>query len=1203
MTKPIALSSISTPLIGTSLIEASAGTGKTYTMGSLYLRLLLQVGENSFTSPLNVEQILVVTFTEAATEELRMKIRDRVQQARVKFEQFLQTADKAVFDPVQDQFLLDLLTRITDLPLAVQRLKLAEQNMDLASIYTIHGFCHKMLAQYAFNSGIQFNVNLIVDESALLQRLSNEFWRENFYPLPFLAAEFVQKTLGSPDEVLKKIKPHLKHPLCIRTDRQGLGRLSLAELIQKITASQQQIIDFKALWDENRVDIETLIENERTRKCAKGEKRLNRQVFSSINAPNWLEKMTKWSSDPVDLNIPEIVGKYFCQTALNRQADEGVEPLQHPVFTEADNLIAQQNNGYAKMLLWHYCEGVREKLIAYKRTHSEKNFDDLLRLLKDALCSENSEQLATFIRYQYPFAMIDEFQDTDAQQYQIFATIYADSNLNQDCGFIMIGDPKQAIYKFRGADIFAYLNAAELAGSQRFNLDTNHRSIPEFVQGINHLFDFPNPFLYEKIPFYPVEARDKDYQFILNQERQPAFSFYFADKQDNKFFAEICANQIQQCLKSSAENQAFFIEGKGQRIVKSKDIAILVRDYKEAELIKKALQVRGIASVYLSDHSNVFDSQEAKDLLLILQACLTPNNERAILNAIACHLLMKTATEIQHIKQDDQFEKWVIKFEQYKQLWQQQGVLVMLHRFFLDEQLPAKLFTQIGGERRLTDLLHLAELLQQGAVLNETEDSLLRWYERLVLGNGRNDEQKIRLESEYDLVKIVTIHKSKGLQYDIVWLPFLTKVKKLPSNEITTYYDEVSHQILWDLDDQHKTQVERESWAEDMRLLYVALTRSVYQVHIVLPRQFEKGWNAFLYALSQGKLAEKMDLQPLVQDLIQRAEIQANISFVEHIELDSWRPITGEMGNLSATQFQGNIERNWKITSFTELHLMNQWRQRERSESAVSFFDDAQDYDVSWQRALPQGNQILPMLTESGYPIQRTPFDFPHSAQVGRVLHRYFELCDFHHPVNEKLIHSLCDQLKLDESWETPLQQWIDRIFTTPLVDNLRLSQLDAQDMLREMQFYLSIQQTFSLAQFNRLLAEYHPLYQSPWQFKQLQGMVRGFVDLVIRHQGKYYILDYKSNFLGNDWQNYSASALARTVRQAGYDLQYLLYTLALHRYLKQRDPHYGYESHFGGVIYVFLRGMNGKDNAFGMYFDKPQAALIDKLDKLFKGE
>ena len=1202
MAETIPLNPITLPLNQISLIEASAGTGKTYTIGSLYLRLLLKAGENNFSRPLNVEEILVVTFTEMATEELKKKIRERITDAIDKLTAFAETQDKSAFK--NDEFLTALCHDL-DIFEAIHRLKLAEQNMDLAAIYTIHGFCRRMLMQYAFHSGIHFNLELIKDQSDLLVRFANEFWREHFYPLPFEMADFIANELGSPDYVLSLLESNLGKNLIVDLENQQALSISITEFLHQYLGEYfKDIKALKRFWLENAGKISELIIEELNKDYAKGEpKSLSRRSYNTSRLAKWIDQVNAWANDPRDYVLNETLMSYFTQSALGEKGEEGASPFIAPIFTELEERAnaLMSPDLLRRIILYHYRQGLQQKLLDYKLNHQEKSFDDLLRLLCEALQGAQGDELAEMIRFQYPFAMIDEFQDTDSQQYAIFSKIYRD-NPEKNTGFIMIGDPKQAIYRFRGADIFTYLKASDEAQS-RFELTKNYRSEKNLVDGVNALFDFPqSPFIYQNINFTAVDSRDDHLRFYLNGKAEPAYRFYLteSDKVNKTEMAKICAISIQHWLKSAAENQAVFQNEDTCKTLQPANIAVLVKNRYEADDVIQELQKLGIASVYLSDQSSVFDSHVAVELLRILKACLNVA-ERPILNAIATALFGLNAADIHQIQQNEaDWQRWADSFAQYQQTWQRQGILVMLHQILLEQGISERLLSQATGERDLTDFLHLAEILQQAATLHESEAALLSWFEKQIQGEGRQEAQ-IRLESERQLVKIVSIHKSKGLEYDLVWLPFLAVPSKIPTaGDMNVYYSKERDETLWDIENRNLNALYEETFAEELRLLYVALTRAKYQMAFALPAQFDKKWNALHYVLSQGEIGKEIalsapkDTETLLQTFKEKMQDNVEICTKPNLEAFPALSINTKNDELKAAEFTGNIEQDWRITSFTSIEQGHR-RQSYFTESAGKkhvVFDDAKDYDS--QNSIEISTALL---NEN----ESNILDLPRGKQVGTALHRHFENCYFSDLANTEEIDKLRQSLQLDETFTEPLQNWLQQISHTPLSNEIgiALADLANKDCIKEMPFYLAIREHFDVEAFNRALKANHHLPSEPLQFEQIQGMVRGSIDLVFRHNGKYYLVDYKSNFLGSTLADYNQEALKKEMLHSHYDWQYLIYTLALHRYLQSVVPHYDYARDFGGVFYLFLRGMNGEPQS-GVFYDRPSVELITELDGVF---
>ncbi|EGT74665.1 putative helicase, superfamily 1, UvrD-like protein [Haemophilus haemolyticus M19107] len=721
-----------------------------------------------------------------------------------------------------------------------------------------------------------------------------------------------------------------------------------------------------------------------------------------------------------------------------------------------------------RIILYHYRQGLQQKLLDYKLNHQEKSFDDLLRLLCESLQGAQGDELAEMIRFQYPFAMIDEFQDTDSQQYAIFSKIYRD-NPEKNTGFIMIGDPKQAIYRFRGADIFTYLKASDEAQS-RFELTKNYRSEKHLVDGVNALFDFPqSPFIYQNINFTAVDSRDDHLRFYLNGKAEPAYRFYLteSDKVNKTEMAKICAISIQHWLKSAAENQAVFQNEDTCKTLQPANIAVLVKNRYEATDVIQELQKLGIASVYLSDQSSVFDSHVAVELLRILKACLNVA-ERPILNAIATALFGLNAADIHQIQQNEaDWQRWADSFAQYQQTWQRQGILAMLHQILLEQGISERLLNQATGERDLTDFLHLAEILQQAATLHESEAALLSWFEKQIQGEGRQEAQ-IRLESERQLVKIVSIHKSKGLEYDLVWLPFLAVPSKIPTaGDMNVYYSKERDETLWDIENRNLNALCEETFAEELRLLYVALTRAKYQMAFALPAQFDKKWNALHYVLSQGEIGKEIalsapkDTETLLQAFKEKMRDNVEICTTQNLEAFPALSINTKNDELKTAEFTGNIEQDWRITSFTSIEQGHR-RQNYFAESTGkkhAVFDDAKDYDS--QNSIEKSTAFL---NESESRI----LDLPRGKQVGTALHRHFENCYFSDLANTEEIDKLRQSLQLDETFTEPLQNWLQQISHTPLSNEIgiALADLANKDCIKEMPFYLAIREHFDVEAF-----------------------------------------------------------------------------------------------------------------------------------------
>lgn len=1188
------------PLNATNLIEASAGTGKTYTIATLYIRLLLQIGEGALNEALTVDQILVVTFTNMATDELKGRIRERISQTKRALEAVEEAKDLYLFD--DDPFLKEVIELVKDRPIAITRLAIAEQDFDLAAIFTIHGFCSQMLKRYAFNSAVPFEMKMLeeTEKNQLYRRFAQEVWREMFYGQSLAVARFVKDIakMESPDAFLKTLKNFVGGNALTVPDEKLSVENFIDELNNQAEKQQQLISPFKTFWTSQTEVLQALFEKEQK----------NISHFSNRIKPAF-EKVNGWIESNSS-ELPEGLAKYFTQEFFSTK--KGATAVENPVyvetlaFVEAFKALQAQQTKLKALLLYFFNQRLTEKLDQFKATHEEKSSDDLLHLMEGALKGEQGKELALRIGTQYPFAMIDEFQDTDPQQYFIFQQIYL-SQLPTVKGFLMIGDPKQSIYKFRGADIFSYLNASKTT-DHRFTLDHNWRSHPSIIDGVNALFDFDNkPFLYDSIPFQKVFAAKSAMDFTRYGKLEPAWRIYWQEDESKEAMAKSCALSIRQYLEEGKNKQAFLKDD----ALQAANIAVLLRSREEATLVQEALSELGIPSVYLSDSTNLFSTPTAKDMLWILKACLNPLKEKNLLNALTCGTFSLTAQEIDGLKQNERaWEATVQRFLTYQQMWLTKGVLPMLHLLMQQENLTDKRFLQASGERYLTDFLHLAEILQQGSLKNETPMALVRWFERFVLEPSDSPTAELRLESDRALVKLVTIHKSKGLAYDIVWLPFIgvSGVKKGSKASIQTYYDEKNQQVQWDWQQQQEEAIYQESCAEEMRLLYVALTRAKYQILMNLPPLYKKNWSAFYYALSHGALGLKT---PSSKDHIPWAGVittwQEKIGASQLVaesanvlpEVSTPFLQSDETEKLTVSDFTQAIDRSWQLASFSQWLYRHEKALPRDSEKNIPFLEKfQQDTDYDEVKTTMSINEVV----STDYP---RPFSctLPAGRHIGTALHSFFETLDFQAPIDREdpSFLRLTKTLQIAEEDTADRDQlviWLEGILTTPLVpySDLALCQLTERDRLNEMEFFFKVDEDFKLSQLNKSLVE-HGI--QPINLQDFHGLMHGFMDLVCRFEGKYYVLDYKSNLLGETLQDYEKFQLQQAMRDHHYDWQYLIYCVALHRYLAKRLANYDYDSHFGGVIYPFLRGMTGEP-CQGVFFTRPDRAFIEQLEEIF---
>ncbi|MDM3297658.1 MULTISPECIES: exodeoxyribonuclease V subunit beta [unclassified Citrobacter] len=1161
------------PLTGERLIEASAGTGKTFTIAALYLRLLLGLGGSAaFPRPLTVEELLVVTFTEAATEELRGRIRSNIHELRIAC--LRETTDNPLYARLLDE--------IADKKQAAQWLLLAERQMDEAAVFTIHGFCQRMLTLNAFESGMLFEQQLIEDESLLRYQACADFWRRHCYPLSRDIAQVIFETWKGPQALLRDIDRYLQGEAPVIKAPPSDDE-TLASRHEQILARINRI---KQQWRGSVDELDGLLE-------ASG---IDRRKFNRGNQSKWIEKISAWAQEETQsYQLPDALEKFSQRFLQERTKAGGVTP-QHPLFVAIDELLSEPLT-LRDLVITRALAEIRTAVAEEKRRRGELGFDDMLSRLDAALRSDSGDALAAAIRTRFPVAMIDEFQDTDPQQYRIFRRIWQHQ---PETALLLIGDPKQAIYAFRGADIFTYMKARSEV-SAHYTLDTNWRSAPGMVNSVNTLFSqMDDAFMFREIPFSPVKFAEKNQslRFVLHGETQPAMSMWLMEGEScgvgdyQNYMAQVCATQIRDWLKAGHSGDAQLVSGKASRPVRASDISVLVRSRQEAALVRDALTQLAIPSVYLSNRDSVFETLEAQELLWMLQAVMTPERENTLRSALATSMMGLNAQDIEALNNDENaWDAVVEEFDGYRQIWHKRGVMPMLRALMTNRQIAENLLATAGGERRLTDILHISELLQEAGSQLESEHALVRWLSQHILEPDSNaSSQQLRLESDKHLVQIVTIHKSKGLEYPLVWLPFITNFRV---QDQAFYHDRSSFEAVLDLSDARESVelAEAERLAEDLRLLYVALTRSVWHCSLgvapLVRRRGDKKGDTDVHQSALGRLLQKgepMDAVGL------RGAIDAlgcdDIACLTPGQPDGerWQVAQPVSATLSARTLQRTPGDGWRVTSYSGL--------QQRGHGIAQDLIPRLDVDATG---------VGEVIAESGL----TPHQFPRGASPGTFLHSLFEDLDFTQPVDPRWVEEKLALGGYDAHWTPVLTAWLDAILQAPLNETgVSLSQLSAREKQVEMEFYLPISQPLMASRLDALIRKYDPLSAgcSALDFMQVRGMLKGFIDLVFRHQGRYYLLDYKSNWLGEDSAAYTQQAMASAMQAHRYDLQYQLYTLALHRYLRHRIADYDYERHFGGVIYLFLRGVDGEDPQQGIYATRPDGELIALMDEMFAG-
>ena len=1195
------------PLEGTNLIEAAAGTGKTYNIAGLFIRLLLE-------KRLTVNEILVVTFTRAATEELKGRIRLKIQATIGAFE-----------TGRSDDITLEALAKnYANRPDGIRRLQAALREFDEAAIYTIHSFCQKMLHDNAFESGSLFDTELQADQSRFIMMVVDDFWGEHFQNASPLFIDYLTNSEGEKIDRPEKLTGLLNT---------AIRRLSLKVIPQtekpsttEIEKAYQDALEaVKSSWSEAKEEVSSLL-------LAYNGLNRNRYRINAVN--KMLVSMDAMSAaESISATLFENFAK-FASSTLKESTKKNHEPPYHDFFETCEILLTryqelvQTYNNYIIFIKAELLNFAKHKLNVLKQQRNIFSYDDLLTTMHAALLGPSGKYLAESIRRRFKAALIDEFQDTDPVQYDIFATIFD----SPESILFLIGDPKQAIYSFRGADIFAYMKAIRQVAN-RYTLSKNWRSEDGLVKAINEIFiGVEKPFIFDEIPFIEASAAiaDKSKYLRLDNNLQPNCQLWFVGRSafnDAELtggyikkqpavlsISQSVAGEIAYLLNLSDRNKLLA----GDRKIQVGDIAVLVRKNREARQIQEALFDLNIPSVLYSTE-NVFDSPEALDMEYLLAAMLDPNDDILLKAALTTGLFGIAGGQLYEIISDTRaWENWLVKFNDYHDLWNGRGFIAMFRTFLLNEKIKPGLLRYSDGERRLTNILHLAELLHHAEVSSKLGMAgLVKWLANQRSQQGeRLEENQLRLESDEHAVKVVTIHKSKGLQYDIVFCPFTWGGSRLRNDQFNIFHDRGSgDELTLDLGseafDTNKTRAEIENLAENLRLLYVALTRARHRVYLAwgLFNRADTSAPAYLFheppRSETANMLDSMqamfsslsdnDIQAKLQSFQQKAPDSFAIEIKPSAAAEPYRPMLSEETVPQYRRFSGSIDASWKISSFSHLT------------SGKFVAGELPDYDPAEYSRPAEG-----IITDTG----RSIFTFPKGARAGTFFHDIFEHLNFaidDSGVLEELVTRKLKAYGYDDDWREIITEAVRDVLKAPLGGEGKkfdLTAITLEKRLSELEFYFPLRETTpqSLA---KLFAEYDNRngagnFSSKiarLQFSTIKGFLKGYIDLVFEHDGRYFLIDWKSNFLGNHIEDYSIEKLNRDMSDNYYTLQYLIYCAALHKYLLSRLPGYDYDRHFGGVYYIYIRGAGpDKKSGTGIFYDKPSRGFIEKLTRVLAG-
>ncbi|MCO5044423.1 MAG: UvrD-helicase domain-containing protein [Kiritimatiellae bacterium] len=1209
------------------LVEASAGTGKTYNIQNAYLRLILE-------RELTVRQILVVTFTEAATLELR----ERLRAVLVHCHDYLEAPEDAPSsaDSMRIEAVMKLVNPQNDQARRMELNKLVQlalMDFDSAAIFTIHGFCNRVLAHYAFECGHDPDAELLSDASAIVTEACRDWWRKNAYAsedVPFTSFSellaCVQEVHRNPAAILKTSaipnEPEF-HTWFAECNR-------IAEQIQSPNASVSWAHDGNLLVGKTKpytVDTQVL-------------RRLARDL-----APRFLEWEKTLPLDGKDQSpiCQSLLFTFKVMHAPSHSHDakrfaQAVKAFGKCDFAKVANLNDQPK--IAKAI----SDGVLDRI----RDRIALTYDSMLANVRAVLGNAKAGPiLRALLRDEFKAALIDEFQDTDPIQYDIFWSLFGEPQAEGETPtpLVFVGDPKQAIYGFRGGDIFTYFAAKQkIPEERRYSLGTNFRSEANLVQAINALFaDGPSDrgptFLNHNVPYAgDLQANNvgADKELLLAGQRDPQpLKIWRMNPEHTEQWPALVTEEIERLLKDPSATL-------GAKPIQPGHFAVLVMNHKEALEIQEALVARGVNAVRQAV-GKVFDSEDAPRLAILMQAILEPGKSRFVRSALATGLLPCTPAMLARFKAEDEvhrtgmappapppsephtehalptrFDDWLEAFREAKKRWEESSFIEAFRFLATRLQLFPHLAQQENGRRRIAEVQQLVEVAHQEASrMRLGPIALTTWFARQTDPDARDeesdsDELRLRAADDDDAVQIMTVFKSKGLQFPIVFVPTLSQhsatLKRGGNAKVIRYHSD--NRLVLDFDTSKDAPGEiratEEMHEENIRKAYVALTRAINRVYLFSSKEHSKNVHkhAVAHLLARFSPANKGSAaQPDCIALEDAPALQLNPP------ANSAPPKT--IPDLRPRTLLHPVDKKHGHASFSALASHR---------AAAAKEPDVRDVDQS-EATAPEAEAMEPD------PI----FSIPGGAKLGECWHEIFELIDFQAPaatlrettdaVLDK--YRICprptdamplEKQKLLKGRRDAVHRMIANTLATPLparAGALSLRDIPLAHRRSELEF------NFSMRDDERALQAVAPILERDWKtparneafIKRMRdremilprGFMTGFMDLVFQHAGKFYIVDWKSNRLAGRADGFDDAGIAAEMDAHAYYLQYLIYSVALHGFLATRLARYDFDTHFGGVFYLFVRGMDGKTRR-GVFSDAPSRELVAALSSFFGG-
>ncbi len=1206
---------------GLHWIEASAGTGKTYTLSSLMVRIFLEKYLPS--------QVIATTFTRKASAELKSRIRSRLVETHRYFESCRELTEQQVLAKVQQEsdplFAKVLQIFSTQIGYACERLKLVLDQLDELFVGTLDSFSQKLLREFAFESGKIERAEITDDAKSYTYQLIHDVLREWIQKQPQNIIDYLllNKKLKSQENYISVVENSL-----------NFASAQFQAVPQPEIDLEQFTNEIQKLQQLDLTQLETLSEyylpegQYHKIVAKKWRDQAKMQMLFTEVLPAFLVSLQQQGAyalfAPQYANTLKQLTELTTKKPLNKCAEDVLQSFEkHPIiqnlkhFIEGMQKLTVDLDVLDSYLQFHLASEVKKRLPQVLQQKGETTFAQQIRTLAEALQGEQGQKFASFVHARYPLILVDEFQDTNQDQDDMLAQIWRHPKRVKNGCMIMVGDRKQAIYGFRGGDMLTFLKAhQDVFGKEghAYNLVQNHRSVQPLVEAVDALFQRQTDFG-EQVIYTPVQAGSRPHPDLIDQQHINPVPLRWLQLEDKATEAEQVAWKIRDLLNQGIQGSLYFAEKSGHRALDENDIAILSKNHDGLDKAQSMLEYLGVR-VSRPSKKSVFESNLAKDVGAVLSAIMHPYDEGKIKRALLSRLLGFNLQKLMQLEQQaDGLSAYIEQFDQIREMWLNQGFLTAwqfcLSQFDVWKTLVAK--QSRDNERVVVNLRHVTELLSQHSEDYQGAQNLHYWYlKQLTSPMQREWELERKLSNEAG-VQLMTIHQSKGLEFKFIFLLGADKgIKEMnktlnfsTSEKINAQTGLIEKQrivavndknILEQVDiDQH----DERALAEHHRLWYVALTRASYRVYAMMQDNDGKSTTGLAFWRGHGANIFQHPnsvLEPLLTE--RPIKIEAKTSEV--------------IVPIQARQFpqQRFYPRGKTSFSYLAQHLT---RRQIQDALAVA--------NAEIESAEDEVNQPIPqiIIAEVSQPIAWIKANFPMGTVAGNFLHEIFEHIDFQNSqywhleirrrfkndyamlwneLIEKFSKAFPSEPQIDETLLQWMSEWLEHILDTPVQSDFKLKQLAADQHLAEFPFYLALSdRVLAIQRIHQLFDEYGIAMPD---FKEANSAryLNGSIDLLFFDGKQYHIADYKSNFLGADQQHYNTALIQESMSHASYWLQASLYLVALHRYLKVQLLDYQIEKDLGGAIYLYLRGMNGQAEQ-GYYYWKPSAEFILRLDAI----